>query len=86
MELTGEGRLIRIPAFQRQRADRRIALAQAVAGAFDPGARQILPGREAEQSFDALIELEYREPRAGRQIWNTQRSIEMIVDIAEHFR
>ena len=86
VKLTGESRLIGIAAFQRQLADRRIALAQAIAGAFDPRPRQILAGGKAEQGADALIELEHREPRARREIGNAQRSVEMVVDIAEHGR
>jgi hypothetical protein len=68
MELTGEGGLIRIAAFERHSADRRSALAQAIASAVDPRSGKILPRRKAKQSPDALIELKDGQSRARRKI------------------
>lgn len=86
MELTGEGGLIGIAAFLGDHADRRVGSPQTIASAFDSRPRQILSGGKTEQSANALIELEHRQSRALGEIGNSQRRVEVVVDIGERRR
>ena len=83
MELAGECRLIRVAAFERQFAKRRVGMPQPIASPPDAQAGQILAGGEAEQSPDSLVELEGRKADSRRQLGNAQGLIEMVVDISE---
>ena len=69
-ELAGERRLIRVAAFERQLAERRVGAPQPVTGPVDAQPRQILAGRQAEQSPDFLVEPESGKAGSRGQIRN----------------
>jgi hypothetical protein len=54
-----------------------------VAGPTDPKPRQILPGGEAKQSPNPLVELEWREAGVRCEFRDAQGLVEMIFDIGE---
>src|SRR5580658_997533 len=69
-ELAGERRLIRVAAFERQLAQRRIGAPEPLTGPVDAQPRQILAGRKAEQRPDSLIEPESGKAGSRGQIRN----------------
>jgi hypothetical protein len=81
--LAGERRLVRIAAFEREFPQGHIGVPEPVAGPADPKPREILPGGEAEQSPNPLIELERRKAGARGKFRSAQRLIEVIVDIGQ---
>ena len=84
MELAGERRLVRIAAFERQFAQRGAGVPEPITRPVDAKAGQILPGGEAAQGPDSLIELERGKAGSRRQLRNAQGLVEMVVDIGEH--
>src|ERR1700722_10902868 len=86
VNLTCECRLIGVAAFLGDDADGHLCSPQPIAREFDPRTRQVLSGGKPEQGADALIELECRKPRSGREIRNPQWRIEMAMNMAEHGR
>src|ERR1700728_3567712 len=56
---------------------------EAVARPADAQPGEILASREAEQGPNSLVEPERRQAGSRREIGNTQRLIEMVVDIGE---
>jgi len=86
MELARESRLVGVAAFLCDDTNWITRLAQPIAGKFYPRPCQVLTSREAEQSPDALIELEHRQLRPRREIGESQRCVEMVLDMAEHGR
>src|ERR1700722_16562923 len=83
MKLTCERRLVGVAALLRHDADRRIGPAQTIARPSDPGSREVLSGRKPKKGSNTLIELEYGEPGSLREIRNSQRGVEIVMDVTE---
>lgn len=83
MELAGEGRLVRITAFERHFAQGSLRVPKPIASPVDAQPGQVLAGGRAKDCPDSLIELERREAGPRREVGNAQGLIEMLADMGE---
>ena len=85
-KLAGKRGLVAVAAVLCDLADGLVGQAQAAAGKLDTRAHQVLSDRHTEQRTHAKIELECREAGQRRQVADTQRRIQMHVNVVDAAR